>query len=184
MKTGWIKVDGREFFMDKSTGAMVTKNGTYDGRKARFTPKGELVLNAQAADVLDKVGWDLKKAYDWTVDTLYYVGYSTDNSKKVSYYSDYGFKNHKGNCYVYAAVFAMLARELDYDVHMCYGGIMKADGEQGVHSWSEITINGKKAVYDPEFESVWYWKTKKSGYAFQYGDSKTWKYTKKGEISF
>ena len=184
MQTGWIKVNGREYYMDKSTGAMVTKKGTYDGRKGQFNPDGALVYNTQAADVLDKVGWDLKKAYDWDVDTLYYVGYSTDNSKKVSYYSDYGFKNHKGNCYVYAAVFAEMARELGYDVHMCYGGIMKADGEQSVHSWVEITINGTKRVYDPEFESVWYWKTKKSGYAFQYGDSKTWKYTKKGEISF
>ena len=182
MKTGWIKVDGREYYMDKSTGVMVTKKGTYDGRKGQFNPDGALVYNTQAADVLDQVGWDLKKAYDWDVDTLYYVGYTVDNTKPISYYADYGFKNHKGNCYVYASVFYMLAKELGYDVHQVYGGIQRADGSLGRHSWIEITIDGKTAVYDPEFESVWYSKVKTSTYAFQYGKAKTWKYTKQGEL--
>ena len=53
-----------------------------------------------------------------------------------------------GNCYVMAAVFTYLAKDLGYDAH-------QVGGYQGSyntpHSWVEIVINGTIYVFDPDF---------------------------------
>ena len=136
----------------------------------------------EAKNVLDKVGWDLEKAYTYSYSMPYY-GHTDDmpqDSKPgIEWYADYGFTNYKGNCYVMASVFCRLAEMLDYDVKQISGSVPLRTGGYGPHSWTEIVVDGKIYVCDPDFQN----ETKKNGYLINYGQSGTWRYKKEEVMS-
>ena len=53
----------------------------------------------------------------------------------------------KGNCYNFASVFCLLAREIGYDA-TAYSGTMGPDRRP--HAWVEIEIDGETRLFDPE----------------------------------
>lgn len=61
----------------------------------------------------------------------------------------------KGNCYNYAALFALLARKLGYQASAVSGEIRTAFWEWDRHGWVEIVQNGELYFCDPEFEGVY-----------------------------
>lgn len=55
----------------------------------------------------------------------------------------------RGNCYRYAALFCMLARQLGYDASVISGWVPLNSGGLSPHGWCEILINGITYVFDP-----------------------------------
>jgi Transglutaminase-like enzymes, putative cysteine proteases len=53
----------------------------------------------------------------------------------------------KGNCYNFASVFCLLAREIGYDA-TAYSGTMGPDRRP--HAWVEIDMDGETKLFDPE----------------------------------
>lgn len=95
----------------------------------------------------------------------------TGNSVHSEWYANFGFDNHKGNCYVMAATFQKMAKLLGYDAHLVEGYIRTYNG-RGRHGWVEIDMNGTTYVFDPNFEYGGYG----NGYQINYGMSGTFKY--------
>lgn len=61
----------------------------------------------------------------------------------------------KGNCYNYAALFALLARKLGYQAHAVSGELRTDFWSWDTHGWVEIVQNGVTYFCDPEFEGVY-----------------------------
>ncbi|WP_303805565.1 dockerin type I domain-containing protein [Ruminococcus flavefaciens] len=134
-----------------------------------------------AKERLDKIGWDLKKAFNDAASTPYYgpADFPKDDKTTMQWYADYGFKNGKGNCYVMAAMFCEMAKLLGYDAHQISGRVPLKAGGYGPHSWVEITFEGTTYVCDPDFTE----ETKRNGYMITYGQSGTWVYQKDSVMS-
>ncbi len=126
----------------------------------------------QAANVLKTISNDLQSAFNWSA-SLTYVTMEESPSVASSWYAQYGFTNKKGNCYVMAATFYYLAKQLGYDAHHVHGGIASASGGLINHSWVEIDINGSTYVFDPQYHN----QKGYGGYYFTYGTSGTWRYS-------
>lgn len=128
-------------------------------------------LYPQACAVLDKVGWNLPAAFNWSV--MQYVRGETSPDKGTRYFANIGFTNHSGNCYVMAACFYEMAKALGYDAHQMTGVVPLRRGGMGPHSWVEIVIDGKIYVFDPDFQ----YESGRSGYMIYYKKSGTWMYS-------
>ena len=132
-------------------------------------------VRAKAIARLEKQGKSLRAAYDWAVAIPYRV---TDTNRNAPWYADYGFTNSTGNCYVKAAVFAYMARELGYKADVISGGVPLRRGGIGPHGWVEIVVDGSTYICDPDFQS----ETGRNGYMIHYGQSGTWKYIRHGVL--
>ncbi len=162
IKTGWAAIKNNAMYFDKKTGIMV-KNKKVGYLKI---PKSGRLGKAYALGVkqLDKSGWSLKKAYKFSYKIRYQGRwYRAKNSET---YAIKGFTKKKGNCYVMAATFYIMAKLLGYDVHQVAG---KVDLP---HSWTVIKQNGREWVYDPNFRN----ETGRNGWKIYYGKKGTWKY--------
>ncbi|MBQ7241985.1 MAG: S-layer homology domain-containing protein [Firmicutes bacterium] len=127
----------------------------------------------EAEAVLNEVGWDLRQAFNWSASLTYYGNGAADMPDEPSpgteWFADFGFKNHKGNCYVKAATFYEMAASLGYAPRQITGEVPLRRGGMGPHSWIEIDIYGETFVYDPEKGYT--------GFKFKYGQPGTWRYT-------
>ena len=199
MRTGWIQSGGTWYFLT-SWGLSYTglapwnedyyyvNKGTYDptyngkakvvGLSKEFdvvngrvsggiVPPSE-ALSQAAKTILNQTGWDIYKAYRWCV--VNWTVYSVGGDYGTAYYADYGFRKRTGNCYVMAAMFVTLARELGYEAYQISGFIGNSP-----HSWVEIRnkSDGKFYVCDPDFES----ERARNGFCIHYGQSGTWVYS-------
>lgn len=120
--------------------------------------------------------------YDWTVRYIDYswAGYTKSNSGydgfNVAYpYNDledglqkafpddviartyYTIKNHKGVCYDWGAVFAVMVRYIGIDAYVHTGKFRFEESKYGYnnyghHGWTEVCINGKNYIFDPQRE--------------------------------
>lgn len=125
-----------------------------------------------AYNVLNRVGWNLWAAYNWSAN-LPYVNYSNDPSPGSKNFAIHGFKTKTGDCYVMAGTFYYMAKLLGYDAHQIAGYVPLRSGGMGVHSWVEIDINGSTYVFDPDFTH----ESGRNGYQISYGMSGTWRYS-------
>ncbi len=129
----------------------------------------------KARAVLDEIGWDLMAAFRWSASLTYY-GHNPNMPDTADmgtiWYADYGFDNHRGNCYVMAATFCEMARLLGYDARQISGSVPLASGGYGPHSWVEIDFDGSTYVFDPDFT----YNTGRNGFQIAYGQSGTWRY--------
>ncbi len=152
-----IKIKGKYYRISKK--GIVTKVSTAEGL---------------AGIRLDKCGGDLKKAFTWSSTKIQYsgnVGKPKKGQNEVEYYATYGFKKGRGDCYVMAATFCMMAKvKGNKTVYMVKGTVPQANGKNGAHGWCEVK-NGKKTyVYDPNFAYTYRNTSVKhhSGYKFTY----------------
>lgn len=137
--------------------------------------------------VKDKsVAEQIKHCYDWTIRNIDYSwagytgtgsGYNGFNLKKNAYpYNDYEaglqkafpeeviartyytMKNHKGVCYDYAAVMAVMTRYVGLDAYVHTGqytfetALGFSGNSRGHHGWTEIVLSGKNYIFDPQRE--------------------------------
>lgn len=201
MLTGFQKIDDNTYYFNDK-GVMLTGLQKIEGKEYIFNEKGVLYTNTRiddyridengiatkiiyplADEVLEECGRKLENAFDWCVNTLTYYSHLTHSDMYASpdvgtdWYAEFGFKNKKGNCYVYAATFCQLARELGYEAYQISGTVPLSDGSEGPHSWVEIIIDGLTYCFDTE--ACWQYKqsnTDYNGYMFKYGDKGTWMY--------
>ena len=173
----WYKVklsDGTEGYLYAQY-VTVTSSDINSVKKEETTDPSTLTEAEQKAkSVLDTIGWDLRAAYNWSAHALPYYTLGpevTGNSVHSEWYANFGFDNHKGNCYVMAATFQKMAKLLGYDAHLVEGYIRTYNG-RGRHGWVEIDMNGTTYVFDPNFEYGGYG----NGYQINYGMSGTFKY--------
>jgi len=181
MLTGLQQINGSEYYFGDD-GALYT-NTKINGYRIDENGIAVKIVYPMADEVLEECGRNLRDAFDWCVNSLTYYSHLTHSDMYASpdvgmnWYADFGFKNKKGNCYVYAATFCQLARELGYEAYQISGSVPLADGSMGPHSWVEIIIDGLTYVFDTE--ACWQYKqsgTDYNGYMFNYGDRGTWKY--------
>lgn len=162
LKTGWVASGNRAYYMSK-VNAQAVKN-----KKVKYLkiPKSGYLGKAYALAIkqLNKSGWSLKKAYNYSAKLKYA---NRSMRKKTSEdYAVVGFTTGKGNCYVMAATFYVQAKLLGYNVHQISGRVDLP------HSWTEIRQGGKTYVYDPNFTN----ETRRNGYKIRYGQHGTWRY--------
>lgn len=128
----------------------------------------------KARQTLDRIGWDLKSAYDYSAGLTYYRNVAVPpEGKHLETYATYGFTNGKGNCYVMAATFCQMAREMGYEAYLVEGYVPSRRGGVTVHGWCEIKVDGRWYVCDPNFTN----ELGRNGYMVWYGTGGTWVYS-------
>lgn len=125
----------------------------------------------QANAVLNRIGRNLWKAYNWSANLKYWRQYYSPNMG-TRWYANIGFTQHRGNCYVMAATFTEMARALGYNAHQVVGYVPHLGGGDAPHSWVEIDEKDGTWVYDPNLTNELHL----PGYHFKYGKAKTWRY--------
>ena len=125
----------------------------------------------QARAKLDEIGRDLYAAYVWSSHLQWTNQYSSPDAGTRAM-ANTGFTTGTGGCYVMAATFYEMARELGYDAHQMTGYVPRRGGGLAIHSWVEIISNGEIYVVDPDFA----YETDRNGYLIRYGQTGTWRY--------
>lgn len=183
VKNGFRTVKGKKYYY-KNGKKVTNKYGYKIGKNYyRISKKGVVTKVSEAEGLagirLDKCGGDLKKAFKWSSNLGYMAdcGKPSKGQKEVEHYAIYGFKYGRGDCYVMAATFCMMAKVKGLKVYYVKGQIKKSGGRFGEHGWCEVSYKGKTLVYDPnfakEFKGV---KGAHSGYKFTYGQGGTLQY--------
>ena len=197
METGWTKQNGNWYHLNANgameTGWIIMNDDwyyLYPAGNSSVAPEGAMAVNTVingyvvapdgvyneayqgAYNVLNRVGWNLWAAYNWSAN-LPYVNYSNDPSRGSKNFAIHGFKTKTGDCYVMAGTFYYMAKLLGYDAHQIAGYVPLRSGNMGVHSWVEIDMNGSTYVFDPDFTH----ESGRNGYQISYGMSGTWRYS-------
>lgn len=197
METGWTKQNGNWYHLNANgameTGWIIMNDDwyyLYPAGNSSVAPEGAMAVNTVingyvvapdgvyneayqgAYNVLNRVGWNLWAAYNWSAN-LPYVNYSNDPSPGSKNFAIHGFKTKTGDCYVMAGTFYYMAKLLGYDAHQIAGYVPLRSGNMGVHSWVEIDMNGSTYVFDPDFTH----ESGRNGYQISYGMSGTWRYS-------
>ena len=162
LATGWTAIGKRAYYFSKKTAKQAV------GTKIKYLKigsKGYLGESyARAIRLMDKRGWKLRTAYNYSKRLKYANRWMRKTSAES--YALYGFKYGRGNCYVMASTFYIQAKLLGYNVHQVEGRVDLP------HSWTTIRQNGKLYVYDPNFEN----ETGRNGWKIWYGKKGTWRY--------
>lgn len=65
-------------------------------------------------------------------------------------YAEQFLKDRTGNCFGWAATFYYLAKKCGYSPRIYSGSCHYRNGNTGRHGWTEITMNGRSYIFDPE----------------------------------
>jgi glucan-binding YG repeat protein len=159
-----VTVNGNLYYFN-ADGTMFTGEKTINGETYYFDSTdgiGRLSADAQILKyvkaVISEVGSDLYSCYSWFVKTYKYQKLQDPYPTKDGYtqaqtYALYGFENHKGNCYCFAAGFYYVAKYLGYDATFVQAKTVGYGNKIVNHGWVEMLENGKTYVYDPELEN-------------------------------
>lgn len=178
MRTGWQFIGYKWYYMytadDPHGGSegVMASNTTIDGYQLAADGAWYTRTEMMARNVLDRVGWSLRSAFNWSA-RMPYQKMTADPSRGSEWFANYGFDYSKGNCYVMAATFCYMARQLGYDAHQMAGMVPTRGGGLTPHSWVEVNVGGTIYVFDPDFTN----ETGRNGYQISYGTSGTWRYS-------
>ena len=145
------------FFLtdEESDGLYFDKNGRYTSGSAELdgyvaqTLSDFMTPDAARLDDLKAIYYHVKNDFQYLTRNYYdsgATGWDIDEALTI-------FRTNKGNCYCYAGAFCALARGLGYNARTYSGSIGK---ENQPHAWTEITLDGKIYICDPEIEMN-YW---------------------------
>lgn len=163
---GWHNIGGRLFHVNEDKQfAHDTFIGSLELDHNGYYITGSTELDALLASAVKSVVNDsmtqqqkLRAVYDYAKNTFGYLGIGAADTSK----SDWALtsatdmlKNHKGNCYSWAAAFTYLARQVGFDAQAIPGTGVSPKGSESVHAWTEITIDGTAYTVDPQIESVY-----------------------------
>ena len=182
-KKGWYEENKNVYLVGDNGVLTINKLSKYNGKYyyMRPTGKGELLRNQTAAKIADSLDCSLSAAMKYAGNLTYAGKDKFSNSWGTYKLANYGFANHSGNCYVYAAVLTELAYAMGYDAHQVRGCIRLSWGWGNNHSWVEIYKDGKTYVCDPAGLHQLGWN---NAYMFQYGQKGTWMYKDQFEIVY
>ena len=163
---GWHNIGGRLFYVNEDKQFdHDTFIGSLELDHNGYYITGSTELDALLASAVKSVVKDsmtqqqkLRAVYDYAKNTFGYLGIGAADTSK----SDWALtsatdmlKNHKGNCYSWAAAFTYLARQVGFDAQAIPGTGVSPKGSESVHAWTEITIDGTAYTFDPQIESVY-----------------------------
>ena len=163
---GWHNIGGKLFYVNEDKQfAHDTFIGSLELDHNGYYITGSTELDALLASAVKSVVNDsmtqqqkLRAVYDYAKNTFGYLGIGAADTSK----SDWALtsatdmlKNHKGNCYSWAAAFTYLARQVGFDAQAIPGTGVSPKGSESVHAWTEITIDGTAYTFDPQIESVY-----------------------------
>lgn len=178
-----VTLDGKNFTESGEYSAVAYKNGktssvaetTFNMPLSYTMSEIQLRIYNACEKVYNSSGRNLKACFDYAASLPYYR--ATPEPQKgyteSEWYALYGFENGKGHCYVHAATFYWLAKNLGYECYYVEGYVPRKGGGLITHGWVEIIIDGTLYVCDPNFTN----ETGKNGYMIKYGMSGTWYYT-------
>ena len=136
-------------------GLYFDKNGRYPSGSAELddyvaqTLSDFMTPDAARLDDLKAIYYHVKNDFQYLTRNYYdsgATGWDIDEALTI-------FRTNKGNCYCYAGAFCALARGLGYNARTYSGSI---GIENQPHAWTEITLDGKIYICDPEIEMN-YW---------------------------
>lgn len=163
---GWHNIGGKLFYVNEDKQfAHDTFIGSLELDHNGYYITGSTELDALLASAVKSVVNDsmtqqqkLRAVYDYAKNTFGYLGIGAADTDK----SDWALtsatdmlKNHKGNCYSWAAAFTYLARQVGFDAQAIPGTGVSPKGSESVHAWTEITIDSTAYTFDPQIESVY-----------------------------
>lgn len=130
----------------------------YFGPDGRYTC-GDPDVDAQILTILQEATTAdmtreemLRAVYNYCRDEFTYLKRTNLKMGATGWELDYArefLRLGKGNCYGFAGLFTLLARQLGYPAHGVAGGL----GSQGSpHGWVEIVIDGENYMFDPQLE--------------------------------
>ncbi len=164
---GPVLLDGELYLLgEDGTFARSTAQGVLqfgaDGRYTTGDPELDTLLTAIVGRYTDPQAEpieNLERLFQYASFSFEYInrGYQDDGAT--------GWENGSakemlttggGNCYNYAAVFALLARKLGYQAHAVSGTAQLSPNATYVaHSWVEIDTDAGRRVCDPEAQGVY-----------------------------
>lgn len=123
-------------------------------QQSRIAGDANMVISQATNSSMDS-GTKLRSCYNWVVNNISYRTLPVPMQPEAGYtpeqwYAVYGIEQRAGNCYCYAASFAVVARQLGYDAKMISGSVPLLSGGYGPHAWVELNINGVTYICDPE----------------------------------
>ena len=136
-------------------GLYFDKNGRYTSGNAELDDYVAQTLcdfmtpDAARLDDLKTIYYHVKNDFQYLPRNYYdsgATGWDIDEALTI-------FRTNRGNCYCYAGAFCALARGLGYNARTYSGSI---GIENQPHAWTEITLDGKIYICDPEIEMN-YW---------------------------
>lgn len=129
----------------------VKKKKTIDGLDRRVTA----VYNAATKNVKGKSKIKrLRACYDYMING--HFGYTRRGMVPFgakgwqAKYAEQFLKDKTGNCFGWAATFYYLAKKCSYEPRIYSGSCHYRNGNTGRHGWTEITIDGRSYIFDPE----------------------------------
>lgn len=151
------RLDDNGYFLTDSEfdGLYFDKNGRYTSGSAELddyvaqTLSDFMTPDAARLDDLKAIYYHVKNDFQYLTRNYYdsgATGWDIDEALTI-------FRTNKGNCYCYAGAFCALARGLGYNARTYSGSIGK---ENQPHAWTEIALDGKIYICDPEIEMN-YW---------------------------
>lgn len=90
-------------------------------------------------------GYDGYKAVN--IDSYY-----NDEDKEIAEFSYCILKDQLGTCENFSAAFVVMMRRLGYAANQIYGNVAMSAGGYDGHYWTDVEINGKHYLFDPQVE--------------------------------
>lgn len=163
---GWHTIGGELFHVnaDKQFDRNTTIDGLdldHNGRYTTGNAELDAMLTAAVAScVTDSMTQEerLRAVYNYAKETFGYravseVDTSVDGWEITQALSM--LEVGKGNCYSWSSAFTYLARKVGYNAKAIPGKSVSPTGNESVHAWTEITIDGTPYTFDPQIESVY-----------------------------
>lgn len=145
-----IRNDSVGFLTFDENGVYTTGNPDLDGRIRE-------ILVEQVDPAVQTRDEMLRTLYDYVVFGFGYGGGKQFDVGLTGWEEEWAIQlldRGKGNCYGYAALFALLARAVGYQAEGVSGNCCS-----GVHAWTEITIDDEVLISDPEYQACNDWMT-------------------------
>jgi hypothetical protein len=148
---GGKNYDGCNVCVSSSNSSAATrfrfKSSNYSG------VSGNAELDTYLATIMRRIGSEgdtLRKCFDYVVAYRYINGSIYPTGEWSIPFATEMYRTGGGNCYRFAALFCWLARANDYDVRVISGQVPSLGGGWTAHAWTEVVINGKVYICDPD----------------------------------
>ena len=163
--------NGASLELQKKTGA---KTQLFRFVRSNSTA-GRNTAAVRAENILNRVGWTRRPAFDYA--KVPYQTFDTNEYNGLEWNANYGYLNRRGNCFIRAAQFCMLARVMGDEAYLIRGYV-PAPGRNIRHGWVEIETAKGPRVFDVSYNSYGYPNT----YDVAYGQKGTYRYTIQGRV--
>ena len=157
--TGWINLDHIWYYFEPDGAKTLSNNvGGYPLEDGHITEKRKAAYD-QVLSVVNAITTN-NMTSEQKLAACYYFMANKANFRYLTKGAFVGYNDwvydwaadmlatRRGNCYSFAAAFALMARTIGYDCHVVVGQVTAIRGGYTPHGWTEI--NGR--VYDPELQ--------------------------------